>query len=66
MPATVSEIFILEKMYYSYLQIRGVIEDNSKINFSYFSMKTYDSSLEQSHGDGSNDGSQKCFVEKYE
>ena len=42
------------------------VEDNSKIIFSYFSMKTLccDLSLEPSHWDGSNEMSQHVFVEK--
>ena len=45
------------------LQIRGGIEDNSKIVFFYFSKKTCcDSSLELSRRDGSNDGSQNMVL----
>ena len=46
----------------SELQIRGGIEDKSKIIFSYFSMKMFcDPSLELSGRDGFNDGSQNMF-----
>ena len=48
------------------LQIRGGIEDNSKLIFSYFFMKTLccDSSLEPSLPEGFNGESQSMFLSK--
>ena len=48
----------------SQLQTRGVTEDNSKIIFFYFSIKTnigYNTSLEMTQRDSSNDGLQHRF-----
>ena len=49
------------------LQLRGGIEDNSKIFFLFLNENiSCDPSLEPSWGDGSNEGSQICFfMEKY-
>ena len=53
------------KIWYSKLQIRGAIEDNSKIIFLFLSENICcDPSLEPSQQDGSNDGSQICFYGK--
>ena len=44
------------------LQVRGVIEDNSKITFLFLNKNICcDPSLEPSQQDGSNDGSQNIF-----
>ena len=49
----------------SELQIRGIIEDNSKIIFFLNKNICCDPSIEPSRRDSSNDGSQNTFLWRY-